>query len=352
MDYKIENSLLNSDDKRIMKEIAHSGTFPRGIDKLSIISNKGCLTRVGSYDIYSYDQNVYYYKKLDLWMDDEFKIIQYSNISCFSCGIEKFINIITHYLRHISSNPTYFNDKELPMHGDYISISKWFNTYGHVLDELCCIKDYMMTNNLNTYIPFISIPMEKNIYNNSNYKNICDTLFDKYFSAYTESKIIKVNKLTLIKHEYMNKKFHSFPIQVTNLLKQNPKVYTEDRQSNKENFLFITRGIASHMPRNLENQKEIEDYLHNNRVDIYNPEIHSIWELLQTINVYNKIIITWGSALVNLSFCNEYSEIIILKSKSYKEEKIDLFNQIINSRKLKIKIIESIDNVIDPVTIL
>tara|TARA_B100000767_G_scaffold125194_1_gene119328 strand:+ start:7363 stop:8421 length:1059 start_codon:yes stop_codon:yes gene_type:complete len=352
MELKIENSLLNSDDKRIIKEIADSGTFPHGINKLSIISNKGCLTSVGSYDIYSYDQNAYYDKILNLWMDDEFKIIQYSNVSCFSSGIEFFIDITTHYLRKISSNPTFFNDKELPMQGDYISISKWFNTYGHVLDELCCIKDYMMTNNLNTYIPFISMPMEKNIYNNSNYKNICDTFFDKYFNAYAESKIIKVNKLTLIKHEISSEKFHSFPIQVTNLLKQNQKVDTEDRQSNKENFLFITRGRAQHLPRNLENQNEIEEYLHNNRVDIYNPEIHSIWELLQKINLYNKIIITWGGALVNLSFCNKYSEIIILKSASYGHEKIKLFNKIINSRKLKIKIIESIDNVIDPVTIL
>ena len=47
-------------------------------------------------------------------------------------------------------------------------------------------------------------------------------------------------------------------------------------------------------------------------------------------------------ALDNLSFCNEYSEIIILKSASYRPESIDMFNKIINSRKLKIKIIDDL----------
>jgi hypothetical protein len=162
--------------------------------------------------------------------------------------------------------------------------------------------------------------------------------------------LTKINTLTLITHNFNDSTFHHFPISVTNFLIN--KIKKENIFSIKSNILFITRGKASHLPRNLSNQEEIENYLKNNNVDIFNPEQHTFEELVCILQQYNNIIITWGGALVNLSFCQLNSNITILKSKSYEHEGISLFNKIINDRNLKINIIVHVDNKIYPSTIL
>ena len=174
---------------------------------------------------------------------------------------------------------------------------------------------------------------------------IYDTLFDRYYNNYKD-KFFKIKKLHLISHHTTMNTFHSFPLIVTNFIEKKLINYSNTNE-NKNNILFLTRSTAKHMPRNLDNQVEIEEYLKNNKVDVINPETISFSELINILRCYKKIIITWGSALVNLNFCIPNSEIIILKSKSYEEETIDLFNHIIKNKNLNIKIINSKNNIID-----
>lgn len=350
----IDNSLLCDDDKNILKYLVTSKIFPNQINKLSIFSNSGCLTKTDKYEFYTYDKNAcYYLLNINLWMDNEFKIIPYSNW-WYSTDLERFMFHIDAYLKYvrlINTNRIGIEDCT----GNYVAITKWFDTYGHVLDELCCLRECMVENNLiEMAMPFISIPFAKNIYNNSNYKDICDTIFDRrYLNVSGKTNLIKINNFTLIKHMYACKTFHSFPLSVTMSI-ENKLGVTNTNTPINEKTIFITRGDNDppHLPRNLKNKKQIETYLHNNNVDIFNPESRTFFELVHTIKLYNNIIITWGSALTNLIFCNPASEITILKSKSYADETIDLFNKIINTRKLKIKIINSIENIIDPTIIL
>lgn len=349
----IDSSLLCDDDKTMLKYLITNKIFPNGIDKLSIFSNSGRLTKTDKYEFYTYDKNeCYYLLNINLWMDNEFKIIPYSNW-WYSTDLERFMHHINAYLTYI---PT-ININHIGIEvcsGNYVAITKWFDTYGHVLDELCCLRECMVENNLTEMaMPFISIPFAKYIYNNSNYKDICDTIFDRrYLNVSGNTNLIKINNLTLIKHIYGSKTFHSFPLSVTTSIENKLGAINKKAPTNNK-VIFITRGDNDppHLPRNLKNKKQIERYLRNNNVDIFNPESRPFSELVHTIKLYNNIIITWGSALTNLIFCNPSSEITILKSKSYELETIDLFNKIINTRKLKIKIIDSIENAIDPTII-
>ena len=370
----IDSSLLCDDDKTMLKYLITNNLYPNEINKLSIFSNSGRLTKTDKYEFYTYDNKCYYLVIMNLWMDNEFKIIPYSNWWCGG-DLNDFMREINLYLKFIQqwSEPDPLGEGEVlnsvdvvegvinmnriaidVCTGNYVAITKWFNTYGHVLDELCCLRECMVENNLaEMAMPFISIPLAKNIYNNSNYTDICDTIFDRrYLNVHGNTNLIKINNLTIIKHTIVLATFHSFPLSVTRSIENKLWFINKNTPANK--VLFITRGDNDppHLPRNLKNKKQIDAYLYNNNVDIFDPESHPFSELLHRIKLYNNIIITWGSALTNLSFCNQSSEITILKSKSYEHESIDLFNKIINTRKLKIKIINSIENVIDPTIIL
>ena len=67
--------------------------------------------------------------------------------------------------------------------------------------------------------------------------------------------------------------FHSFPINVKNML-INKLCLNTQAQINENNFskIFITRSIAKHMPRNLSNQIEIEDFFKTKLFNVINPE--------------------------------------------------------------------------------
>lgn len=354
----IDSSLLCDDDKTMLKYLITNNLYPNEINKLSIFSNSGRLTKTDKYEFYTYDNECYYIHKMNngyninLWMDNEFKLIPYSNW-WYSYDLTSFINHIEAYFKYIQLiNMNHVGIEDCT--GNYVAITKWFNTYGHVLDEICCLRECMVENNLTEMaMPFISFPFEKNVYNNSNFRDICETIFElRYLNAHGNTNLIKVDNLTIIKHTIDLATFHSFPLSVTSSFENKLGIINKEVPIN-EKVIFITRGEDTNgLCRNLENKKQIEAYLHNNNVDIFNPETHTFSELVHTIKLYNNIIITWGSALTNLSFCNQSSEITILKSKSYEHETIDLFNKIINTRKLKIKIINSIENVIDPTIIL
>lgn len=339
----IENSLLNNEDKIILNNLLERGLFySNSIFNLSIFSKLGKnTTTIDLFNYLSYKNNFcYYYKKMNIWLDNELKLLPYSNWWC-NTDLKRFIENINNYLIIIKNINI---DNAIYKEGEYISITKWFVTYGHFLDEVFTIKYFQTKNDFKNKIPLISFNIDNNnIYGNKNYKDYCDLLFNKYYDV--DENLIKVNNLIIIKHLYNDTYFHSFPLEVSNYI-CNKLIYQQINPMDK--YIFITRGIdPPHLKRNLSNKNEIEKFLLDKNIDIFNPEEHSIITLIKKIKSYNYIIITWGSALTNLCFCNENSNVIILKSLSYEHETINLFNKIIDSRKLKIQVLDSINNIVD-----
>jgi hypothetical protein len=98
------------------------------------------------------------------------------------------------------------------------------------------------------------------------------------------------------------------------------------------------------MPRNLSNQLELEEYFKNKNFEIVNPETENFYNFIDTINNASTIIITWGGALTNLIYLKENTNVYILKSKSYLDENIYIFQKIIDTYKLNVSIIFSVNN--------
>lgn len=224
---------------------------------------------------------------------------------------------------------------------NFVSIQKWHVSYGHFKDELFCISDFL--NNENGYKALLDYHTDnqviKNLPFNDNYSIIANyALGDNYLNAYIlGNKILKLSKLKLIRHEYLNPGFHSFPIIIKDRIISKINIKSEIYET-----IFVSRGKAIHAPRNLSNQLEIENYFSSNKIFCLNPENISFDKFVSYIKNCNKIIITWGSALTNLVYLQPGTKVIILKSKSYEKEPLSLFGKIISTYKLDV-IIEKCD---------
>jgi hypothetical protein len=345
----VNASELNEHDKLLLINMLRENLYPKNLFELSIFSKKGTFQKKGEYNICVFTNDTFYYSKYgEFWVDSEFKILPYSN-NWQQGGLQGFFNNLSSVLfilKHL--NPALCN---LAPKNNYVSIQKWNGyLYGHFFDEVINLRDFMEQYSTNS-VPFISYPLvTENInYDKSNFKEICEILFDNnYYNSYREDTI--VNNVTLILNQY-GYTFHSFPLKQTdyiiNHINKNCLEKIHDTLE-KSDTIFITRSIAKRVPRNLTNQTEIEEYFEQKNITIFNPENESFSKLVKIIQQHKKIIITWGSALVNLSFCKPFSEVIILKSKSYENETFFHFQKIISNRNLKIKIINHIDNKIYP----
>ena len=98
------------------------------------------------------------------------------------------------------------------------------------------------------------------------------------------------------------------------------------------------------MNRNLDNEPEITEYLISNKYVIVNPEAISYDDFINNIKDVDNIVMSWGGMLTNMIYLKPNTNVIILKSKSYENETIELFNKIINTYKLNVKIIEHDNN--------
>jgi len=108
--------------------------------------------------------------------------------------------------------------------------------------------------------------------------------------------------------------------------------------------VFITRGIALHLPRNLLNEEEINNILISKNFFVVNPELETLDNFINIIKNAKTIVLTWGGTLVNMVYLKPNTKVYILKSESYQDEKIDLFMKIIENYNLKIDIITHINN--------
>lgn len=268
----------------------------------------------------------------------------------FSCDINLFVNLIKTILNLLNNiNLNLENYKDIG--SNIISIEKWFETFGHFKDEMYILSDFhekIRNANNENFTCFNSYKyITENInYDKDNYDQLSKFLFNKHVNAYSiNENIIKMKNVKLIVHTmgpcYFHT-FHSFPKCIRN--KVYDKVEEELTKNNKitEKYkkIFITRNTALHLPRNLSNQKEIEEYLSSVGYFILNPEDISLEEFINIVRYAEYVFITWGGALVNMVYLQPNTNVKILKSKSYCNEDISLFQKIIDTYELNVKIIE------------
>lgn len=319
--------------------------------EMSIFSKKVTLKRLGDYEYFeTHDNEPIYYINLHIEILSSFFIDNNKKIIFNSRYYHTYgylLNFLPNLLKCINNINL---DESIYIGNNIISISKWFVSYGHYKDEsfaLCDFKNKFLleypNNAVNTLIEYHTDNICVTNYPVfPSYNVISNHLFDgTNINPYEYNKqILKMNKLLLIKHYYEDKTFHAFPIYPRNLildkLKNMPSIYNKN--------IFITRNIALHIKRNLDNEQEICDYLSALNYVIINPENITYNEFINNIKESENVVMTWGGALTNMIYFKPGTHIYILKSKSYEDESIELFRKIITTYQVNITIITHVDN--------
>ena len=302
------------------------------------------VKKIGNYQYYESPDNEYvYYINMNFpgpssFFFDKNKKIIFGSRYYFNWNYETFINGINAILESI--NETDLGNAIL-IDENVISICKWFVTYGHYMDEAFCLSDFQRlltdSTNGNNYKLLLDYHIDNNITNYpvyKNYKIIQDILFgDNGFNAYSYGlKILKIKKLFLIKHDITDPMFHSFPIFPRNKILSTIQPLYQTYEN-----VYISRGKATHLNRNLDNEDEIEQYLISNSYIPINPEIMDFYEFIHYIHNASNIVMTWGGAMTNMCYFKDNTNVIVLKSRSYEHENLGLFQKIIDNYKLNVK---------------
>ena len=297
------------------------------------------------------DQDIYYvnlHRQASFFITRDKTIIHgsryYMNDTCdppaFTIQNESILNEITN---EDLENAIYIGE-------NIISICKWFVTYGHFMDEAFALCDFQHQFPNITPRVLLDYHTDNKIITNypvyPNYVVIDNTLFDNTsINAYSYGhRIIKMKKLYLIRHNITDPTFHAFPPYPRNKILSKNLQYTMAIQ--RQSRLFITRSRAIHMNRNLDNELEIEQYLHANKYAILNSESVLFGNFINNLHKATHIVMTWGGALTNMCYCSPNTQIIILKSKSYEHENLLLFDKIIKTYKLNVRVVIHTNNCI------
>lgn len=359
------DKILNENDFNIYLQCKKINNTD-GMREMSIFSKRGSYHIINGYKYFKTDETTkIYYINLDyaaiynkpamyckLFFDCDKKIFfdsflftihfptfegQIKNILLNLTNIDINTCNMTHELKNISN------------------IQSWFTTYGHFLDEVTNLYSFskLIASQEETNITPIIDYSDNRIRNphiTDNYDIICNALFDDEFEYINPSSptngILCFNSGYLVEHKIISPNFHIFPIDSTNKIKN--KLTNEDINEGINNKIFITRSDNIRNYRNLKDKNIIENILHEKGYEIVNPENITLSQFISILKNKNEIILTWGSAITNLIFCNSKSNITILKSESYDHESIELFRKMINLYQLNYTIIsEKQDNLIE-----
>ena len=266
------------------------------------------------YEYFESDKEFYYHKSLNIIFDNDKNVLSFSNI--LTTNDNNHFKNCENNIKHIDLTLNY------KTYNNIICIQHWYNTYGHFKDELFNLYNFYTlfnNNNFNVMMNYKKIPHIG--YSFDNYDILTNLLFESsnfINIANTNDTIIKINHLILIKHHIISPMFHMFPeIPKKKILSTIKPNYTNFNPN-----IFITRGKALHMKRNLDNQSEIEEHFVKLNYNVINPEVIDIESLIHQIKYAKNIYITWGGAMVNLCYVNPNANIYLLQSLSYNNEDI------------------------------
>jgi hypothetical protein len=361
------NSLtfLLDTDKSILYKGVINNMDCKIIQTMSFFSKNGCFKKLDEYDFFETTPNeeIFFLKDcFGIFVDKDKKIV-IPNGFFFSYDLDHFIQYLIQILPKLDEiNLNNDDNKIIDIGKNIIYVEKWFDFYGHFMDEMFILCDFYQKNkcvNDETFICLNSYtnPYEKQEKQVNNFDKLCSYLFkDNYINACVstyKNNILKMKNIKLVIHSLRpnyQHTFHNFPKQIRD------KIYLETEKDinnlfiNKYNNIFITRGKAHHLPRNLNNQKELEIFLETNNYFLLNPEDFLLEIFINTVRNAENIFMTWGSALVNMVYFKPKTNVFILKSKSYIDsgETIALFQKIVDTYELNITIIDcNKENIID-----
>jgi hypothetical protein len=332
-------------DKNILREIVLSKNINL-YENLSFYSKKYTYKNLEDYKYIQTNPEDYVYyicRQPSIFIDNEKKII-FNSKWWYNNG-----NQPTDFIKHIFHVLNCLHNLDMSNFIDIshnlISIQSWFTSYGHFMDESFNLCYFYKENKNNTNLNYNILQDYPNAL--SNYNEIKNKLFRKNHINpriyLPDTPLLRFKNLILINHSYNCPGFHKFPQKVRQKILNS--IIPENIIDSKINS-FITRSIATHLPRNLSNHHEIESYMKSlNNFSVINPENISFDELINILQNKKLVIITWGSALTNLIYLKPNTNVIILQSKSYENESIELFKHVVNN--LNIKIIKHINNSID-----
>ena len=295
---------------------------------------------------------------------NDYKFSLYSGEPIFYCGFynkgnlsiffdvnKKIIFNSRFYLTHLDS---FFKNIDACLHhldkvnfsslieiySPVVAIEKWFISYGHFKDEAYNLGEILSDTSIpQNAIALLDYPTDERLNHasfsfSSNYQKIEKLIFEsRSLNAYNfKAHVLKFSEVFVFENRYLSKTFHSFPMTVSSRIKNN--IIKKNKTSE---FLFLTRSSSY---RDIDNKTEIEEFL-KQKFNIFSPENNSYDSLVEHCDAAKLIVMYYGSAMTNMCYFKPNTNVIILKSKSYAPEKIDLWNTLISNYSLKLTIIDA-----------
>jgi hypothetical protein len=319
----LEKSIHNNDYKLLI-------TIP--------IFNFGVQKKIANYTYFEHNDLIYHYYHTNIFFDINNKIIINTNQICTS-SVEEIIKLLIRFLQI----KTTFNLDNCIGYENIITIQKFNTLYGHLKDEMFGLADFYEKYNDPNFLPLINYP------NNDYYKNIIDLdkiIFNKVINPeYNKIPVIKIKKLIIVEHQFNLDTFHLFPKNITT------KIISHYKNDNIEtglvdnnNKIFLTRDKITWIDHNINNNLELINISKKKNFVIINPETITMDKLINYLKKTDTLIISFGSALVNLIYTKLGCNVIIIKSNSYKTHNINIFRNLIKNYNINYKIITCDDN--------
>lgn len=348
----LEVSPIPENDKNILRKKYNNNLLLDVVKQLSIFDTSGEFLTLDNYTYYKSSPNsiIYFIKHQNLFITQEKKILFYSNFNLYSG------NSIMNILKWLQNTYPYIQKLDLTKYHQItniyptISVMHWYLTYGHFKDEVYNLCDFYekitkKTNKNYNCLKIVPNPTHDHkmkYLKTGTYNELCELLFDPnvLFNPleFEEHVVFKLNDVLLIDDCLNTNTFHMFPKNVKEKI-----IKKIDYHPIYNEYVFISRGEAIHLPRNLTNQKEIETYFQTKNISVINPEIINLPTLINNISNVDNVIITWGGALVNLIYLKPNTNVYILKSKSYSNETLEFIFKFLKNYKLNINIINCDD---------
>lgn len=340
---------LSQNDKQIFLEAIEDTRAGKGFAhaySMSIFSKRGEIKTLGLYQYRDlsgetiYYQNRSFKEKHPLFFDVEGKIFPESNIN-LAMG-----RLLVKQISKLLPATNSFNSESYvrAFDGMGLGIQSWFITYGHFHDEVFALSDFRnkIQSDLNIILDYPPSDYQyghTKYRTSANYERLQDLAFKKNSYNLHEAglNLVKMDGCLLISHTIEAPTFHLFPKKIRNQLVKRTKSF----QLNSPTSLFLSREVATHLPRNISNQVDIENHCRSSKVLVCYPERISFDRLVRYLSQCKSVVITWGGAMTNLVYLPDHANVLVLKSKSYQHENLELFMKIINDKKLNIFVIES-----------
>ena len=328
---------LNLDDLLNLKKSIINNDYKLFISlPIFVKCDKKCIE---NYTYFEYNESIYYYYKIPIFFNSNKKIIVENN-QVTTGNLDKLLDLLLYFLNMLKQLQINVNN-DCICYENVISIKRFNNLYGHLKDEMFGLADFYHKYNNNNYTPLIIYP------NNDYYKNIKKiekVLFNKVINPeYNNNTLIKINNIIIVDHHYELNTFHLFPKNITTKLIN----YFGNNSNNSNNInqnIFLTRNKITWVNHNINNNLELINLSKKKGYNIINPEDLDIEQLINYFRNSNKIITTFGSALVNLIYAKPNAKIIIIKSNSYKGHSINIFRNLIKNYNINYTILDCDNN--------